>query len=184
VWPNESQNPLFQIKEVSARETKKRLKTQQEIAEKHEKADLRHEAHVKEKKTKAEYENTKVKEITWINVMKYGLFIIFIISCYDGVTYVRSVENKKLEIQQKLDDAEARRLDLLEEEKKWRQDKRRLKRVCKYCECEIRSKDYLISHLTSKQHKTALKKLNLDEVTANQDCIITIPLYPGKHNIQ
>lgn len=92
----------------------------------------------------------------------------------------RSVENKKLEIQQKLDDAEARRIELLEEEKKWRQDKRRLKRVCKFCECEIRSKDYLIGHLTSKQHKAALKKLNLDEVSANQDCIITIPLYPGK----
>ncbi len=55
---------------MSARETKKRLKTQQEIAEKHEKADLRHEAHVKEKKTKAEFESTKVKEIAWINVMK------------------------------------------------------------------------------------------------------------------
>ncbi len=98
------------------------------------------------------------------------------------LTCLCSVENKKLEIQQKLDDAEARRLELLEEEKKWRQDKRRLKRVCKYCECEIRSKDYLISHLTSKQHKAALKKLNLDEAAANQDCIITIPLYPGKSN--
>ena len=97
-----------------------------------------------------------------------------------ALTKARSVENKKLEIQQKLDDAEARRIELLEEEKKWRQDKRRLKRVCKFCECEIRSKDYLIGHLTSKQHKGALKKLNLDEVSANQDCIITIPLYPGK----
>ncbi len=56
---------------MSARETKKRLKTQQEIAEKHERADLRHEAHVKEKRTKAEFESTKVKEVAWINVMKY-----------------------------------------------------------------------------------------------------------------
>jgi hypothetical protein len=148
------------VKKINERKNQKRMQKQLVIAEKHEKAEERYEQFVKEKKMKAENETLKVKEVNWINAL--------------------TIENKKLSILQKLDEAEQRRQELLEEEKRRLQEsreKRRIKKICKFCDIEIRSKEFLVTHIASKQHKDKLTSLRLSD-SANINCVITLPLYP------
>ena len=119
---------VFQAKEVAERvnteQTQRRLATQSLIEEKHEKADQIHEAYVKQIKSKAGNELAKVKELSWIQTMK--------------------AKNKKQEFQQKLDEAESRRLEI-EEERRRKQAElanpkartKKFKKICKFCDFEV-----------------------------------------------
>jgi len=109
---------------VSTEQTQKRMATQSMIEERQGKADQLHEAYVQLVKSKAENELAKVKEFTWIQS--------------------QLTEHKKYELQQKLDDAETRRLGIEDEKKKKQAEMahpkvrmKKFKKICKFCDYEV-----------------------------------------------
>jgi hypothetical protein len=131
------------MREVAERKTQKLAQAQAELEVRHEKAEALHEAYVNQIKSKAENESNKVKELQWISSMTYGWSEFYFFELKAEIRLL-STDFKKSEMKQKMDGAEARRLEI-EEERKRKQvelvDPKksvRFKKICKYCQTEVR----------------------------------------------
>ena len=115
-----------------------------------------HGAHIQTIKKKAESENTKVDEVAFIKKLRFFSFIVFealltLLSSF----FVGSAEDKKFQIQKKLEESSERRQEYLEERKQRLQENAAKEEAAqerrKYIEMQVKRK-----HKQTKQRKRAV----------------------------